>query len=159
MISSSSLVAYPYPNPSQQAICVPNQAVPDLPTLLHGAGMSTRIIYCMAKIHKSTNSTPVNSIEHTPAPATKVAVPIETIEEEEIETCIREKMPKDSCSKRTSAQASTLTMRTYTQALWAMKLQHPARAIGHVCRSGPSPSHRGAQRVHRRMNQAVHARA
>ncbi|KAL7285940.1 LOW QUALITY PROTEIN: hypothetical protein ACG7TL_001055 [Trametes sanguinea] len=81
----------PVPESIQQAIRVPNQAVPDLQTLLHGPDVNARVVDSAVKIHKSANGTPVNGVEHTPAPS----VPPETVKDEEVEiTTDPEKLPK-----------------------------------------------------------------
>ncbi|KAI0735883.1 SNF2 family N-terminal domain-containing protein [Earliella scabrosa] len=65
----------------QQAIRVPNQAVPDLQTLLQGPDVNARVVDSAVKIHKSTNGTPVNGVEHaTP----EVVPPVEVVKEEEV---------------------------------------------------------------------------
>ncbi|RPD70775.1 hypothetical protein L226DRAFT_615902 [Lentinus tigrinus ALCF2SS1-7] len=71
----------PVPDTIQQAIRVPNQAVPDLQTLLHGNDVNGRVVDSAVKIHKSTNGTPVNGVEH---PATEATPAPETVKEEEI---------------------------------------------------------------------------
>ncbi|KAI0825398.1 SNF2 family N-terminal domain-containing protein [Trametes gibbosa] len=81
----------PVPDAIQQAIRVPNQAVPDLQTLLHGADVSARVIDNAVKIHKSASGTPVNGFDHaTPASAT-----VDLVKDEEVEiTTDPEKLPK-----------------------------------------------------------------
>ncbi|RDX51493.1 hypothetical protein OH76DRAFT_1454783 [Lentinus brumalis] len=71
----------PVPDNIQQAIRVPNQAVPDLQTLLHGPDVNARVVDSAVKIHKSTNGTPVNGVEHPTAEATPAP---ESVKEEEI---------------------------------------------------------------------------
>ena len=77
----------------QQAIRAPKQAVPDLQTLLQGPDVNARVVDSAVKIHKSTNDTPVNGVEHaTP----EVMPPAEVVKEEEVvDTPIdADKMPK-----------------------------------------------------------------
>ncbi|PIL29895.1 hypothetical protein GSI_07805 [Ganoderma sinense ZZ0214-1] len=82
----------PVPEQIQQAIRVPNQAIPDLQTLLHGSDVNARVIDSAVKIHKSANGTPVNgAVEPPPA---EVAAPPEPVKEEEVEVVDPEKMPK-----------------------------------------------------------------
>ena len=71
----------PVPDAVQQAIRVPNQAVPDLQTLLHGNDVNGRVIDSAVKIHKSTNGTPVNGVDQRPASVTPAP---EVVKEEEI---------------------------------------------------------------------------
>ncbi|CDO74808.1 hypothetical protein BN946_scf185001.g56 [Trametes cinnabarina] len=81
----------PVPESIQQAIRVPNQAVPDLQTLLHGPDVNARVVDSAVKIHKSANGTPVNGVQHTPAPS----VPPEIVKDEEVEIMTDpEKLPK-----------------------------------------------------------------
>ncbi|EIW65238.1 uncharacterized protein TRAVEDRAFT_68776 [Trametes versicolor FP-101664 SS1] len=81
----------PVPESIQQAIRVPNQAVPDLQTLLHGADVNARVIDSAVKIHKSASGTPVNGVEH----AISVGATTEIIKDEEIEiTTDPDKLPK-----------------------------------------------------------------
>ncbi|KAI0656799.1 SNF2 family N-terminal domain-containing protein [Cubamyces menziesii] len=81
----------PVPEPIQQAIRVPNQAVPDLQTLLQGPDVNARVVDSAVKIHKSANGTPVNGVE----PPTSASVPPETVKDEEVEiTTDPEKLPK-----------------------------------------------------------------
>ncbi|KAI8983220.1 SNF2 family N-terminal domain-containing protein [Trametes punicea] len=81
----------PVPEPIQQAIRVPNQAVPDLQTLLHGPDVNARVVDRAVRIHKSASGTPVNGVEHPPA----ASVPPETMKDEEVEiTTDPEKIPK-----------------------------------------------------------------
>ena len=82
----------PVPEQIQQAIRVPNQAIPDLQTLLHGSDVNARVIDSAVKIHKSANGTPVNGVVEQP-PA-EVAAPPEPVKEEEVEVVDPEKMPK-----------------------------------------------------------------
>ncbi|KAI0668688.1 SNF2 family N-terminal domain-containing protein [Trametes maxima] len=81
----------PVPDSLQQAIRVPNQAVPDLQTLLQGPDVNARVVDSAVKIHKSANGTPVNGVEH-PVPA---GITTEVIKDEEVEiTTDPEKLPK-----------------------------------------------------------------
>lgn len=72
----------PVPDPIQQAIRVPNQAVPDLQTLLQGSDVNARVVDSAVKIHKSTNGTPVNGVELHSTP--EVVPPPEEVKEEEV---------------------------------------------------------------------------
>ncbi|KAI0358782.1 hypothetical protein OH77DRAFT_1105066 [Trametes cingulata] len=81
----------PVPDTLQQAIRVPNQAVPDLQTLLHGADVNARVIDSAVKIHKSANGTPVNGVDHSAA----ASVAGDVVKDEEVEiTTDPEKLPK-----------------------------------------------------------------
>ncbi|OBZ80022.1 hypothetical protein A0H81_00160 [Grifola frondosa] len=50
----------PIPEPIQQAIRIPNQAVPDLEKLLHGADVNARVVDSAVKIHKGTEESAVD---------------------------------------------------------------------------------------------------
>ncbi|KAI0770991.1 SNF2 family N-terminal domain-containing protein [Trametes elegans] len=81
----------PVPDNIQQAIRVPNQAVPDLQTLLQGTDVNARVVDSAVKIHKSASGTPVNGLEHPPS----AGIPTELVKDEEIEiTTDPEKLPK-----------------------------------------------------------------
>ncbi|KAI0641156.1 SNF2 family N-terminal domain-containing protein [Trametes meyenii] len=81
----------PVPDSLQQAIRVPNQAVPDLQTLLQGPDVNARVVDSAVKIHKSANGTPVNGVEHS----VSAGVTTEVIKDEEVEiTTDPEKLPK-----------------------------------------------------------------
>ena len=84
----------PVPEQIQQAIRVPNQAIPDLQTLLHGPDVNARVIDSAVKIHKSANGTPVNGVGVVEQPPAEVAAPPEPVKEEEVEVVDPEKIPK-----------------------------------------------------------------
>ncbi|TBU43114.1 SNF2 family N-terminal domain-containing protein [Dichomitus squalens] len=125
----------PVPEPIQQAIRVPNQAIPDIQTLLHGADVNARVIDSAVKIHKSTNGTPVNGVVEHPPVAEVTPAPPETIKEEEIEAVDPEKLPKGPLLEE-DVNSGIYPYNAYTHpftflkrdpdvspALWATKMQ------------------------------------
>ncbi|TBU60066.1 P-loop containing nucleoside triphosphate hydrolase protein [Dichomitus squalens] len=125
----------PVPEQIQQAIRVPNQAIPDLQTLLHGADVNARVIDSAVKIHKSTNGTPVNGVVEHPPVAEVTPAPPETIKEEEIEAVDPEKLPKGPLLEE-DVNSGIYPYNAYTHpltflkcdpdvssALWATKMQ------------------------------------
>lgn len=81
------------PEAIQQAIRVPNQAVPDLQTLLHSTDVTARVVDSAVKIHKSINGTAVNGATQPVAESTPAPEPVK--EEEVIDMPIdADKVPK-----------------------------------------------------------------